>query len=442
MMEREVGISQCMIVKDEEDNIERALSWGKGIVSEQIVVDTGSTDRTVEIAKQMGANVYHFTWINDFAAAKNYALDKARYDWIIFLDADEYFLKEDAGKILSYVKKLQDTPCSGILAKCLNVDREGNILTVVPELRIFRNLPELRYRGRIHEYIDFPQGKLLETLDAVEDLSVYHTGYSEEALKKKDGRNLRLVQAELEHNPDDYRMLGYLGKEYMRMKEYVRAEDAFRRALVLIPENMEGVYNGTTSEIGMRFLLLLVSEFSEREADVMDAYKQMTKRWPEESDYDYIMGQYFISKGDFRTGKIHLIRAIGLLGRYGYAEKAMLLSAEIKKAYELLVVCCYNNGDLVDCVSYATMMLKEDPYLMGILKVMFLAFCRDGQTAKRDQDGAPEVLVFLKKIYDLQILKDRMFLLKAAQEARYEALVKLLRGTFSQEELFVLDGKV
>ena len=88
-------ISQCMIVKNEEENMERALSWGKGIVSEQIVVDTGSTDRTVEIAERMGAKVYHFEWINDFSAAKNYAISKAKYEWIAFLDADEYFLEKD-----------------------------------------------------------------------------------------------------------------------------------------------------------------------------------------------------------------------------------------------------------------------------------------------------------------------------------------------------------
>ena len=74
-------ISQCMIVKNEEDTIERALSWGKGIVSEQIVVDTGSTDRTVELAEKMGAQVYHFQWINDFAAAKNFAIENGSRFW-------------------------------------------------------------------------------------------------------------------------------------------------------------------------------------------------------------------------------------------------------------------------------------------------------------------------------------------------------------------------
>ena len=98
------GISQCMIVKNEEANIERALTWGKGIVSERIVVDTGSTDRTMEIARKMGAAVYEFPWVNDFSAAKNYALSKARCEWIVFLDADEYFSPEDAQKLPACLK--------------------------------------------------------------------------------------------------------------------------------------------------------------------------------------------------------------------------------------------------------------------------------------------------------------------------------------------------
>ena len=74
-----------MIVKNEEKNIRRALSWGKDIMCEQIVVDTGSSDRTVEIAREMGAKIFFFPWINDFAAAKNFAIDQAKGDWIAFL---------------------------------------------------------------------------------------------------------------------------------------------------------------------------------------------------------------------------------------------------------------------------------------------------------------------------------------------------------------------
>ena len=77
-MKNGVRLSQCMIVKNEEKNIRQALSWAKEIAFEQIVVDTGSTDRTAKIAEELGASVYHFRWIDDFAAAKNYAISQAK----------------------------------------------------------------------------------------------------------------------------------------------------------------------------------------------------------------------------------------------------------------------------------------------------------------------------------------------------------------------------
>jgi glycosyltransferase involved in cell wall biosynthesis len=99
-----------MIVKNEEKNIERALSWGKGVVWEQIVVDTGSEDRTVELAEAMGAKVFHFPWIDDFSAAKNYAVDQAQGNWIAFLDADEYLTEKDAQKLKKILTKIDNDP--------------------------------------------------------------------------------------------------------------------------------------------------------------------------------------------------------------------------------------------------------------------------------------------------------------------------------------------
>ena len=141
-------LSQCMIVKNEEQNIERALSWGKGIVCEQIVVDTGSTDRTIEIAKQMGAKVYEFTWINDFAAAKNFAISKAMGDWIAFLDADEYFSEEDAKKLPKLLEELEKKKfeikgekgkINIIETDWVQLDENGKIFAVPSQTRIFRN---------------------------------------------------------------------------------------------------------------------------------------------------------------------------------------------------------------------------------------------------------------------------------------------------------------
>lgn len=84
-------ISACYIVKNEEGNIERSISAIKGQVDEIAVVDTGSTDRTVAAAARFGIRIYHYEWNDDFSAARNYALSKVTGDWVLLLDADEYF---------------------------------------------------------------------------------------------------------------------------------------------------------------------------------------------------------------------------------------------------------------------------------------------------------------------------------------------------------------
>ena len=121
-MERKIRLSQCMIVKNEEKNIRRALSWGKDILWEQIVVDTGSTDRTAALAKEMGAKVFYFSWIDDFAAAKNFAIDQASGDWIAFLDADEYFSPEDVKKLLPILEELDREGFYAASARWVQVD--------------------------------------------------------------------------------------------------------------------------------------------------------------------------------------------------------------------------------------------------------------------------------------------------------------------------------
>lgn len=149
----EVRISQCMIVKDEEENIRKALSWGKGIIWEQIVVDTGSRDRTVQIAESMGARVYHYTWTDDFSAAKNYAISKAGGEWIAFLDADETFVPGDGEKLPGILRRLGSTRAEGVAAGWMQLDEDGRVSAAGTQIRIFRNRANLGYRRRIHEQL-------------------------------------------------------------------------------------------------------------------------------------------------------------------------------------------------------------------------------------------------------------------------------------------------
>lgn len=436
------GISQCMIVKDEEKNIERALSWGKGAVTEQIVVDTGSKDRTVEIARGMGATVYEFPWIDDFSAAKNYAISKAGCEWIAFLDADEYFSQEDGQKLARYVKQLDGKKLDGLLTAFVELDDEGNVMMAGSHLRIFRNTPELRYCRKVHESLKKDNGQEIQAGDLTKELTIYHTGYgkSESAQKKGSRRNLNMILAELDERPDDYEMHVYLGNEYGAVGEFEKAEACYRKAIMLMPEGVRSDYDVTTSGIWQKLLELLTLMPGKNEKDILEVYRQARERWPEDGDYDYLVGQYYGSRGNYQAGEKHLRQGLELVEKYGCMGKSNILSGHIMKAREMLAMCCCNNGNLEEAVQVAAMMLKENPYLMSTLIVMLSALLKDPGTGGRGREGAVETALFLgSNFYQLQSLKDRLFILQAAMGAGYQELVEVIKETLTQEEFVAVD---
>jgi len=208
-----VRLSQCMIVKNEERNIEKALSWAKKIAFEQIVVDTGSTDRTIEIAERMGAKVVHFEWISDFAAAKNFAIEQAKGEWIAFLDADEYFSAGDTKKIMPFLNYVMATPNlrdNWLVIQCpwAQLDDSGKVAEIFTQERLFRNLPEIRYEGKIHEKLNVHVDKTVYG----DDITIMHTGYTSTSIGKtnKIERNIKMLNEGLSKDPDNLNYKGYL----------------------------------------------------------------------------------------------------------------------------------------------------------------------------------------------------------------------------------------
>lgn len=440
-MERRIHISQCMIVKDEEENMERALSWGKGIVSEQIVVDTGSTDHTVEIAEQMGAKVYHFKWEDDFAAAKNYAISKASGEWIAFLDADEYFSSEDAEKILSFTAEFQKANYDVILAKLVNLDEEGNIMTIGIQARLFRNISRLRYAKKIHERLVSVDGSEIRLADATGELSVYHTGYGlVKNREKKTDRNQRLIKAELAENPDNWEMLSYLGDVYHMKEELDEAVEAYRKSVSLMPEDGMKHDPGRIASTYTKLLEILYVKPDTEQSAFMEIYNKAVKQLHGNADPDYYAGLYFVRHGDYHKAEHHMKRVLKLLEEYGSNGRSGISSANIRQVYEMLALCCGNNGKLTECVHYCTVLLNENKYLMDSLFLMLHAFRCDELSGQADAVQADAVIAFLgRTLYDLNTLQDRYFILKAAGKAGYDNLALKIRKLFTSEELALVD---
>lgn len=442
---RRPRVSQCMIVKNEEKNIERALSWGKDIMWEQIVVDTGSTDRTVELAEALGAKVYHFPWIDDFSAAKNYAIDQAKGDWIVFLDADEYMDAEDTKELGGLLWDIErgNAPYLVIYMDYVAQAKDGTLTRIGNNMRVFRNRPDLRYVGRIHEYVE-KRGQEWEAddmLNGCKEMTIYHTGGTEEAFLEtgKRERNIRLLKKELEERPDDVYMLKYLGNAYVSMGEDRLALEAYEKAAnVYVAENHEPVrQNEHISGLFSSLLEQLCKQGAETER-ILEVYGQAVRAVTGESDFDYLVGMHLLGEEKWEQAADHLERALALYKEYGNLFWGDYLSRNLPSTKEYLTIACFNADRLEKCAEHCIRFLQEERFTMGILKVLLMTF----RSWLPGPDGVKQVLELLGKLYAFSSVKDRLFVLKAAKGIGYGELAQLLWGTFSPQEQMALEGKV
>jgi len=229
-------LSVCMIVRDEESNLDRCLRSVRQIADEIIVVDTGSQDRTVEIARRFGAKVSHFEWCDDFAAARNAALAQATGQWILQMDADEE-LTTKPGRHIHRLVNSAPSQCSGffIPVRCHGIEDYGEAESVICRLLLFRNRPGLCYRSRIHEYLEYAgEGPVPEYLFN-DDIVIEHHGYMPDQLrsKRKAERNLRLLEMAIKEEPEEPYHQYNLGLQYYSMRRLAEAVEPLRRAVKL-----------------------------------------------------------------------------------------------------------------------------------------------------------------------------------------------------------------
>src|SRR3989339_1768526 len=143
-------LTLSMIVKNEEKYIKDCLESVKDIADEIIIIDTGSTDDTIKIAESYGAKVYNFEWVNDFSAARNFALGKSTGEWILYLDADE---RMDANSIHELKRIIGTSQRVGYYCTVKSIDREESRDNSMSYVRLFANSPEIKFVGKVHEQI-------------------------------------------------------------------------------------------------------------------------------------------------------------------------------------------------------------------------------------------------------------------------------------------------
>lgn len=154
MEEKQITISLCMIVRDEESTIGRCLDSVRDICDEVIIVDTGSTDRTKEIVEKYTDQIFDFTWIDDFAAARNFAFAQATMDYILWLDADDIIAPSDHKKLIMLKKTLDPSYDVVSMPYLISFDQYGAVSFSCRRNRLIKREKEFRWIGAVHEYLE------------------------------------------------------------------------------------------------------------------------------------------------------------------------------------------------------------------------------------------------------------------------------------------------
>lgn len=266
------GISLCMIVKDEAGPLQRCLNAVRDIVDEIIVVDTGSVDDTIEIARLHGAIVIRTEWNGDFSEARNLSLAAATNPWILVLDADEVWVQTPQMK--AELMQLLATSRDNVwgywiqVTSLLGVSGEERVTDAV--CRLFRNDPRIAFQGRIHEEIASsimalaPQGVLHSGLEVI------HYGYLEQVIttKNKGARNMQLIRSALNQEGDQPELLYALATEWFQQAKY---DEALRLLQPLLAQ--------LTPECGYHSDLVLKTAYAWRESVSPERALAVVEAW-------------------------------------------------------------------------------------------------------------------------------------------------------------------
>lgn len=225
-----------MIVKNEEKSIRTCLQSVEGIVDEIIIVDTGSTDKTKDIAKEYTDKIYDFPWKNHFAAARNFAFDQAKMDYIFWLDADDVLLEDEQKKFQQLKESLDRSVDSVTMPYILEFDGSGNVISSLRRNRLVKRDNKFRWHGAVHEYLEV-SGNIINS-----DVEINHNRQHHHS-----HRNLRIYQNLISRGEKlSVRDLFYYANELFDHKHYESAIKIYKQFLA----TKKGWYEDNISACG------------------------------------------------------------------------------------------------------------------------------------------------------------------------------------------------
>ncbi len=346
-----IHVSAALIVKNEEPYLEACLASLQGVAGEVVVVDTGSTDRTKEVAARRGARVYDFPWTGDFSAARNYGLDLCRGEWILYIDADERVRPGTAENLQQELSSTNHIAYQVLLHPCAG-------FTSFWILRLFRNDPAIRFRGVIHENL-WPAVQEVRAACGGEvgssTLILDHAGY-EGNQQRKNERNLPLLLRGVEQDPERVYSWCHLANVYSDMDQHQLAEEAWTTALGLVRKKRRHTPDDVLPYIS------LIERWSTTGRAAGDLLDEAQANFPANLNLVWQRGQALLRDGDFEAA-IRIFDTLVETGKAGSYDHWIAYDLRLFTlfSYDALAVCHFRLGRYDDSGRYYALALQHDP---------------------------------------------------------------------------------
>ena len=298
-----ITISLCMIVKNEEANLARCLKSVRGVFDEINIVDTGSTDRTVEIAREFTDRVFHFEWINDFAAARNFSFSKATMDYIFWLDADDVVTTMNRFKLLELKRTLKPQIEFVSMLYEYAYDEKGRSIMTQSRERLVKRSCNMQWKNPLHETIDITN--FLGTMVEI------HISHKHNNKARSAERNTPIITELHETGEKTARNLYYYALETSSNGKDEEALASFREFFAL-PMDAGNPFDPTSAYISCATLYIKRGEVEEAYELLMSQKEQLADK----AEYYCTLALYHTAKNDTESVKSCCEKALACKGGY------------------------------------------------------------------------------------------------------------------------------
>jgi hypothetical protein len=338
-----MALSVCLLTRNEEANLPRVLASVAGLADEVVVADTGSTDRTREVAAQRGARVYSVGWQDDFAAGRNSALARATGDWVLWLNPDEEFLADSRDQLRAC---LANQSAFGYLVRVQELTRAGppDFVTETVQLRLFRRRPEVRFLGRLHPRFEPPledlarrEGKQI----LASGLLIRHHAYLSVLTDDKLRWAARLLELELRDRPGQLHYLIEYGRTLLLLGD-PKGHDVLAQAADQVWGARDNQTAPTPAAARLLEYLLTVSPAQSRSRLTREEALELARRWfPTTPPLLWAAAQFWFAREDYRRAAELLERLVQCGATGVYDRSAAFDSAIISEAAAMNLGSCY-----------------------------------------------------------------------------------------------------